>query len=355
MGLNTANGIINLCTQVDTYVEVLDTQLTALIADKASNLISLGRLCMEQKCTFIWNPGCEPRLWDSEGREIRITVHHYVPYLDPQINSQSYVYQSTVAFPMASDPTGIALSPHGTQETRGLTEAAAPTATGPDDDGADADGGSAPPLPPPAVPPGPPDPPVALVTPPHLRIEHLLTHRPMLPSCPTCITSKMKQKKCFRQSPPTVDLYEDFGEMVTMDFIEAREGHSSAEGDGVALTIYDLGTGYVGAYPVKSRATGSTKQTLSSYLGRRRINCLYTDRAQEFTATALALGIPQRLLQVRKTANKRHYRTAEPGAQTRHQGVARTSWAPSALLAHSYIMLCPSSECPDCWRYQSLV
>ena len=80
--------------------------------------------------------------------------------------------------------------------------------------------------------------------------------------------------------------------MVTMDVIEAREGHSSAEGDGVALTVYDLGTKFVGAYPVKSRAALSTRPSLLGYLGRRRVDCLYTDRAQEFTATALALGIP---------------------------------------------------------------
>ena len=77
-----------------------------------------------------------------------------------------------------------------------------------------------------------------------------------------------------------------------MDFIEARKGHSSGDGHGVALTIYDLGTGFVGVYPSQSRAAEPTKQSLQSCVGRRRVHCLYTDRAKELIATALALGIP---------------------------------------------------------------
>ena len=58
----------------------------------------------------------------------------------------------------------------------------------------------------------------------------------------------MKQKKCKRKNPPTVEKYDNFGEMITMDYMEARNDHMSSADGGVILDIMDLGTGSVGAF-----------------------------------------------------------------------------------------------------------
>ena len=140
VGLDTANGKINLSMQVDTDVEVLSLQLTALIADRASNLISLGRLCMEQNCTFIWHPGSHPRLWDADGREVKVEVHHFVPYLDPQIGSQSYVVQSVAVDVGVCGPDEAVVPPYPLGSACSFAEAAVPAVAG----GIDEDGGAVP-------------------------------------------------------------------------------------------------------------------------------------------------------------------------------------------------------------------
>ena len=74
----------------------------------------------------------------------------------------------------------------------------------------------------------------------------------------------MKQKPCHTTYPPTVDRYDKFGQMNTLNFMEVWRENSGAAGEGVTLTIYDVGTGYVGAYPAKTRSAEATTQPLKS-------------------------------------------------------------------------------------------
>ena len=62
--------------------------------------------------------------------------------------------------------------------------------------------------------------------------------------------------------------------------------------NGVSLTIYDLGTKLVGADHAKNRSAEYTTQSLKAFIGRALVHCPYTDRAKEFTATALTLALP---------------------------------------------------------------
>ena len=60
--------------------------------------------------------------------------------------------------------------------------------------------------------------------PPHMCAVHLLTHKPALPACPTCIGAKMKRVQCRKKHMPLSTKYKKFGELVTMDYVEARWG-----------------------------------------------------------------------------------------------------------------------------------
>ena len=73
--------------------------------------------------------------------------------------------------------------------------------------------------------------PTPSMLPKNLRHDHLLTHPPMLPSCPICASYKIKWKPCYRQHPPVVGRYTTVGEMITMDYMESRKGNSWVEGE----------------------------------------------------------------------------------------------------------------------------
>ena len=77
-----------------------------------------------------------------------------------------------------------------------------------------------------------------------------------------------------------------------MDYMEARNDHMGVDDDGVVLDIMDLGTGFVGIFPVKSRSAVETTRAARQSIGRKRASCLYTDRADEFIATPYALALP---------------------------------------------------------------
>ena len=53
-----------------------------------------------------------------------------------------------------------------------------------------------------------------------------------------------------------------------MDYMVARNDHMSSADDGVILDIVDLGTGFVGAFPDKSRSAEETTQALRGFIGR---------------------------------------------------------------------------------------
>ena len=85
--------------------------------------------------------------------------------------------------------------------------------------------------------------------------------------------------------------YEHFGDAVTMDHVDANsEEMRGIEGDRDLLVIYDLATGCLGAYPVKTKSSVEVLQSLTHFAGEDHIMSIYTDRAP--TLIAAVHGMP---------------------------------------------------------------
>ena len=121
--------------------------------------------------------------------------------------------------------------------------------------------------------------------------EHLLTHVPKMAGCPACSIGKTKHKPCKRKMVKASEKYTKFGELVTIDHIEASGIHGSFDGHSGILSILDVATGFRFGCPVKSKNENDTTIALSDFKGKSRIALIYCDRAPELQAAARNLGI----------------------------------------------------------------
>ena len=102
----------------------------------------------------------------------------------------------------------------------------------------------------------------------------------------------MKRAQCRRKFKPTITKYKKFGELATMDYMEARRASQSAERHQCILTVFDIGTKYLTAYPTYDKSAHSTQESLQLFRGRNKIVCMYADRANGLDCAATAMGIP---------------------------------------------------------------
>ena len=92
----------------------------------------------------------------------------------------------------------------------------------------------------------------------HLVGTHnMLTHFPTDPNCPICQHSKM-QRVPHQRAAKRADRYErepisEFGE-ITADHAIMGSGEQSRNGDQVALMVMDRFTGWIGAFPARSKS-----------------------------------------------------------------------------------------------------
>ena len=69
----------------------------------------------------------------------------------------------------------------------------------------------------------------------------------------------MKRVQCRRKHFPLTSKYKKFGELVTMDYMEARKASQSSERHSCLLTVFDLGTKYLSVYPTYDKSPGSSQ------------------------------------------------------------------------------------------------
>ena len=72
-----------------------------------------------------------------------------------------------------------------------------------------------------------------------------------------------------------------------------RTFHKRAwRGSATLLVVYDLGTGWLGAYPVQSKAADRVLRSLSHFLGNQKAKNFHSDRAPELLAAVKMLPGP---------------------------------------------------------------
>ena len=82
MRIQTANGIINLDTELVYKIDKLRQTTSAIIGDDTPDLLSIGHRCQELGYGFYWEPYSVPYFVLPDGEtEVDLAVENYVPYL----------------------------------------------------------------------------------------------------------------------------------------------------------------------------------------------------------------------------------------------------------------------------------
>ena len=79
----TANGIIRSDQQARVYVTVLQKSVWAYVLPETPTVLSMGKLCMKEGCSFDWMKNKLPTLTNSQGQTYPLSLHQQVPTACP--------------------------------------------------------------------------------------------------------------------------------------------------------------------------------------------------------------------------------------------------------------------------------
>ena len=80
--LTTANGLIEVKTQVPMTVSGLDVNVHALLLDNSPEALCMGRLVEEHEYSFIWVHGRRPYFIKPDGSVVWLKTRYKCPYWD---------------------------------------------------------------------------------------------------------------------------------------------------------------------------------------------------------------------------------------------------------------------------------
>ena len=101
----TAGGIKEMKWQVSTHVSALNLQVTGKAMSDCPPALSVGRLVLEQGCTFEWKPGSYPSLYLPCGRRVKLKVRRFVPALDALLIATAMAGSGSEGSEGGGDPT----------------------------------------------------------------------------------------------------------------------------------------------------------------------------------------------------------------------------------------------------------
>ena len=315
----TANGIINADDQVELTVKHTGKTLNAnpYILDDCPAILSLGQR-IRDGYQFYWTPSAPPLLIAPDGTHFELDVEDNVPVMNHAAIARCMVASSNAVgsaqhggcTPSSTTTTtspsaGSTLrdeNPENSEQTddkitstnmRDVTKPSAEEesplieSTGSQEeespdvkaDDKNADDSEVEKSPPGEIE--------------DIDASHFITHFPKHPRCPVCSNCKIQRKHCRRVNhDPDEDHPKEFGESVTADhMIQGRE-EQSYRGDTVACVIMDRATGWIQAFPAKSKSAGETKRAFMKFLGDVKPKKIYTDGSGEFKAALEDLQYP---------------------------------------------------------------
>ncbi len=110
--------------------------------------------------------------------------------------------------------------------------------------------------------------------------EHWLTHVPKSPYCQSCQEARMKQ--AYSKRGAFARETSKFGGIVTCDHMySARAQMRGFHSEKNALTVKDVHTGMIFAYPVENKSQEHMIDALKHFAGRMRILNVYSDNVPE--------------------------------------------------------------------------
>ena len=98
----TANGEVHTHEEAIVYVKELDIFLTMFVLENTPAVLSLGKLCDENGCSYEWINGQKPHLI-KDGIRIICNTENFVPIVVPGLSSSSSGSSSTLRTPMKQE------------------------------------------------------------------------------------------------------------------------------------------------------------------------------------------------------------------------------------------------------------
>jgi hypothetical protein len=253
----TANGTVANNTQCAKQCVGLTLNLMARILPNTPAVQSLGKRCMEDGFTFVWNKFQLPFMITPKGVIEYLPVRNNVPYFidDGSNNGIKMITNRTTFLPgVPANPEIEPLADVDAEEGN-LTTYRKRTAE------------------------------YAKTT------EHMMTHEPKNPFCRICQIAKAQ-----RQSAKAVRFAHDgqhperdakeFGDYITIDHMinVAKRNDEKSEDLNDGLVCLDRATRWIEVYPTTNKSARETISALNDFTGGNTIKHLYSDNAPELVA-----------------------------------------------------------------------
>ena len=93
----TANGDVQTRDEATVYVKELDLFVTVMLLEETPAILSLGKLCEDHECTYLWTSGPKPQL-TKKGKKIGCNKSNFVAFVVLGLSTSS----STSSTPISS-------------------------------------------------------------------------------------------------------------------------------------------------------------------------------------------------------------------------------------------------------------
>ena len=113
----TANGEVQTHEEATVYVKELDIFLTMKVLDNTPAVLSLGKLCDENGCSYEWIHGQKPHLIKN-GIRIICNTENFVSIMVPGLSSSSSGSSSTLRTPLKQESHSSSYSPTSSSSHR---------------------------------------------------------------------------------------------------------------------------------------------------------------------------------------------------------------------------------------------
>ena len=100
--VTTANGEVQTQEEAIVHVKELDMFLTMKVIENTPAVLSLGKLCDENGCSYEWINGQKPHLI-LNGIRIICNTENFVPIVVPGLSSSSFASSSTSRTPLTQE------------------------------------------------------------------------------------------------------------------------------------------------------------------------------------------------------------------------------------------------------------
>jgi hypothetical protein len=279
-----AAGKMELRDEVLTAIPSLGAALKVKVAAGGANALSVGQLIMHHGFTMYWGAySTEMYLWNKEGKKLPVVVKNWVPFL-------STYDDDDIVCPAEEIPKSRAPAAPAERVARAVAEGLLPAGTMPkvvslgvrvevEDYQPDLDVD---------VPEGG----LSLKDKAN-TLRHLMCHKPYNAACPSCRASRVNRRPHRRRPVSTHLPFERFGESVTIDHTGPYDpSHQGTLREAFAVVIYDLYSGYIGAYPCLTKTGAETIQHVQHFSGHDAIYYVYSDDSGEIAFACNYLRIP---------------------------------------------------------------